>query len=41
MESRVNGILVIISIYLVIESFLLREFLLLFKSYLKIDGNMF
>lgn len=40
-KSRVNGISVTISTYLVIEIFSLRDFSLLFKSHLKINGNMF
>lgn len=40
-ESRVNGISVTISTYLVIEILSLRDFSLFFKSHLKIDGNMF
>lgn len=39
-ESRVNGISVTISTYPVIEILSLRDFSLLFKSHLKIDGNM-
>lgn len=40
-QSRVNGISVTISTYLVIEILSLRDFSLLFKSHLKIDGNTF
>lgn len=39
-ESRVNGLSVIISTYPVMEILSLRDFSLLFKSHLKIDGNI-